>query len=468
MLSAIFNINQGGGFMGILDGILEKLFESTNKNRKLFIVIFIISVIFLILCYGLLPKDQTVKIDNSDYLFSAEAQQYMEISYKSDYPADKYVVIIEEPHYDSEGQYNLYKGLEIFFKDNPSLKDKTIFLSEGVPSNESVSLEPLINPNPNPDEETIDNVLDSFLITGYMAFEWKHQLKIPIKGIENKTIYDKSVAFYLKSGDQDIWAYTVVERNKNMADVLINNAKTYQNPILFVGGLHLSKQDDKDFNYSRNALKTAFNMSFDQNENLGLEDYLKKERIGFTFIKAKSSFWNSKSSDYDRYNMLFKSQQKGDYFDYIDFFSDEIRNQGVTVSPSPEAATNFVAFSKSSGKKMNNNGNFFSSLLSSILNFFKQNGGDGKGPVYKKNGNTQPKGLEGNWQWSSDKNNGRSGRWIDKNKPAGNGASWDANPTGKNGSPGKPHWDVDDGNGNRVRIDDNGNSVSRSQAHPGY
>lgn len=50
-------------------------------------------------------------------------------------------------------------------------------------------------------------------------------------------------------------------------------------------------------------------------------------------------------------------------------------------------------------------------------------------------------------------------------------ASWDCKPKGPMGPlgeqlNGKPHYDMDDGDGNDSRIDENGKPVSEEEAHP--
>jgi len=85
-----------------------------------------------------------------------------------------------------------------------------------------------------------------------------------------------------------------------------------------------------------------------------------------------------------------------------------------------------------------------------------------QGPVTP---NGQPSGLpSGNWQWSTDSNNSRGGTWR---QPGQRGsASWDPCPKGRGGTPGKPHWDFDNGSGTRIRLDENGDLVTIPEAHP--
>ncbi|MFH0863804.1 MAG: hypothetical protein V1858_01795 [Candidatus Gottesmanbacteria bacterium] len=98
----------------------------------------------------------------------------MDFSSKEGYESSSSVLIVQEPHDSLIGQFNLYKGLEIFFKDNPSLVSKTIFLAEGYPANQLISMLPLIEQELHPSDTLIREVLGTFLITSYMAYEWKH------------------------------------------------------------------------------------------------------------------------------------------------------------------------------------------------------------------------------------------------------------------------------------------------------
>ena len=72
----------------------------------------------------------TIEIGRERYKFTQETQQFLIPYFSSDYPKRTSVVIINEPHASSEGQFNLFKGLESFFRSNPSLAKHTIFLSE--------------------------------------------------------------------------------------------------------------------------------------------------------------------------------------------------------------------------------------------------------------------------------------------------------------------------------------------------
>lgn len=150
----------------------------------------------------LTPGPNQIEIGTSIYNLSQEAQKYLFPAKLADfsqlwmgdqsYPAygnERSYIVVRDPHSNASGQFRLYKGLEVFFRDNPGLVGKTTFLAEGFPSNQLISVQPLIEQEPHPSDELIREVLGSFLITGYMAYEWKHKQGIPIVGIEDPYLY---------------------------------------------------------------------------------------------------------------------------------------------------------------------------------------------------------------------------------------------------------------------------------------
>lgn len=318
--------------------------------------------------------DTKVAIGTSFYTLSEEAQKYLKQDVISDYESLKSILIIQEPHQSVEGQFSLYKGLEVFFRDNPTLVDQTIFLAEGHPASQQISVQSLIDADSNPNEDTIRETLSTFLITGYMAYEWKYQQGIPIVGTENDYFYDLSRVLIVKISEgktfytienedgratdipYDIpWGFSVVARNKSIAQALIEHSRKYENPTLFVGGLHLEKQDSSEFDFSKFVGTWPWQVSpfgqwaryhvLDDVENLGLYDYLKKEKIGFTLLNPFGV--EQDSGDDTTYTTLFKMQRQAeeqgkDYKEYLQWFLKRDSNEGVTVRPSPEAAAEFV------------------------------------------------------------------------------------------------------------------------------
>ena len=312
-----------------------------------------------------IPRDEYIQIGNSEYIFSKEAQQYLTIVERSDYESTGSVIIIEEPHYDIEAQKNLYQGLNIFFKDNPELTYDTVFLAEGFPSGQRISVQPLINAEPAPDAQMIEQVLDSYLITGYIAYEWKYQNGLPIMGIENEKLYEISARLWLSAQNKDeladAWAYTVTARNENISNLLIEIAGIYQNPMLFVGGRHIHQETEYDFEQARaklldSGLLTEDEMKYvEEYQNLGIYDYLKEAKLGYTYVQAKSNSITPEmeNKNYETYLKLFEAQQNSDYSNYLQWFVSQ--NSGVTVRPSVEVASELVRL-LSGDATANNNG----------------------------------------------------------------------------------------------------------------
>lgn len=340
-----------------------------------------------------------------------------EVSICPDYDREKSTLVVREPHFIVSAQFRLYKGLEIFFQENPGLEQKTAFLTEGFPANERVSLQSLIDEEPNPSDELIREVLQSFLINGAMAYEWKHQRGIPIMGIEDPHLYALSRDFALlssmyggrsfykgplkemepilqedthaweviqkvRSGKETrdalkefgyildilpsgeiiwnityevIWAEICTARNYEMARTLISNSGSYENPMLFIGSMHLLEQGDfgsKIFKavlaqlgpngpFGREGWSRLMNAA-----NRGIYHYLRDQKIGFTFLDPEKLGDQSDYAGY--YYHLFATQQGVDrqgmsYEEYINLLlSERGINKKTTVRPSPEGATRLV------------------------------------------------------------------------------------------------------------------------------
>lgn len=304
-----------------------------------------------------------IEIGNTLYRLSEETQKHIEFQFTTTYEKEKSVLVIQEPHDSLEGQFNLFRGLESLFRDNPQLIERTIFLAEGNEANTPISVQSLIQEEPNPSDDLIRQVLGSFLITGYMAYEWKYQHGIPIIGTENKSLYARSREYYLQSFGENnkelfyegplsdtsnmkiripyeiAWRYTAVARNLSMARTVIKKAEEYDNPILFVGGLHLGPQQKDEFLLCRlmalrgpvgpfwfNGVFSFFDLL--EVKNFGIYHYLAATKIGFTVLDPVGIYDNN--HDDPTYMQLFRSQRgklfekylkKGiDYEEYLEWF----------------------------------------------------------------------------------------------------------------------------------------------------
>ena len=92
----------------------------------------------------------------------------------------------------------LYTPSRVYFQDNPELIKRTIFLAEGYPKDESISVQPLIDIDPYPTDNVIRQALKTFLVPGYIAYEWKYQRGIPIVGVEDPWLYKMCRTFLVK------------------------------------------------------------------------------------------------------------------------------------------------------------------------------------------------------------------------------------------------------------------------------
>jgi len=439
-----------------------------------------------------LPRQHFLEIGGLTYVLSESAQAYLSLTAVSDYQAHRNVLIIQEPHYELDRQYALLKGLEVFFTDNPRMlmESRTVFLAEGLPSDKQLSVDPLLKADRKPSDFLIHQILGTFLIPGYVAYEWKHQQDIPILGVEDPGLYRISAAVWsdIQSGKDSglelVWPYTVAARNTRIANTLLSALKKHENPVLFVGGKHLSPLSKReliknsDWQRLQAVLDSAELAKIRQSNISSIVEILKPKGIGFYFLSARGSPFldvQLEAQAIQQYAALFHTQLGELGPDYLQQFGN--RSDSVTVSPSTEAAAQAVSAikggDKGGGKNREGNGgggdggnpNWISNLkglLQGIKNAFRGHsaGEQGKGPTeIGSDGKEKPQGLpDGDWEWSSDPQNKRGGRWIDKSKNPHGGASWD-------GDSKIPHWDVDDGKGNRSRYDEDGRPLGTEEVH---
>lgn len=297
----------------------------------------------------------SLEIGQDRFHFTQEAHQFLNIEYSSKYPKDTSVIIISEPHDSSEGQFNLFKGLESFFGSNPELVKQTIFLSEGTAANKPISVASLIKEEPYPSDDTIRKILQTFMITGYMAYEWKYQQGIPIIGTEDEGLYELSRRFAslcrdnpnavfqhrkpVDGDEYDIpltfgWGFAAAARNKRIAQTLIEQNNKYKNPILFVATDHvrdrrLKFEKDWDVIIKRNLLQAQgmgpfgvvmfpwnlegenywlFKTVKDDTETFDITHYLEVNRVGYTYLSSKGEEIVS-NEDKQTYDRVFRAQK---------------------------------------------------------------------------------------------------------------------------------------------------------------
>jgi ankyrin repeat protein len=320
-----------GGYTRLADLLLQRGSEVNAATRdgtlplKLAIITGHEQLANLLRSHGAkLAHDLMIDIGSQQYRLSEEAQQYLTVSERSTYDKTRSILIINEPHYNVTAQWYLYKGLEAFFRDNPRLPSETIFLAEGGEVGQPISVAPLVKVVPNPDELLIQRVLQSFLIPGYLAYEWKYQRGIPTVGTEDPQLYKLSTALWAHGALQKlaVWHLSVIARNKTMVRILMDKIGRYANPILFAGGKHLRTLEHEV--YTRALQEAAQILTEDQlqrikaSDNVGIAAYLQQARIGYTFISSNvPQPLEVVEKSMDAYRKLFQAQEGGDYAEYI-------------------------------------------------------------------------------------------------------------------------------------------------------
>lgn len=121
---------------------------------------------------------KTIKIDytlrgivgNQPFVISKKCQEFFVVTEISNPGATKNVFVVQEPHWNYRGQWNLHQGLRVFFNENTNLMAKSVFLSEGVQAGEQITVSALTRIEPEPEPMLMKAALESCLVTGYLTF----------------------------------------------------------------------------------------------------------------------------------------------------------------------------------------------------------------------------------------------------------------------------------------------------------
>jgi len=278
------------------------------------------------------PKPVDMELGRSKCVLSASAQNYLAFNEKSSYPSDRNILIINDPHYQVANHYALYKGWENFVADNPHLKEKQrlVLLAEGYPSGQRLPVQRLIGTEPNPTDSLVKHVLHSFLITGYMAYVWKHQKDVPVVGTEDSDLYRACArirAVRMNRSDsalKKLFSLAIAARNEAMARTVLKHLREYDVPVLFLGADHLGSPyaeiviDEAEWrNLAQQFDKRDLDLVRKASKH-GVAHFLKEARIGYYYLTPYSlePGWEKEASMRSRCEQLYlKQYRKGFRFD---------------------------------------------------------------------------------------------------------------------------------------------------------
>lgn len=303
---------------------------------------------------------QELLIPGNVAVLSMYAQRYLAIADASDYDARRIVLIVQDPHYDTVAQWSVFRGLSVFLAENVSLTRKAIFLTEGVPAEDTVDVHPLSDVFPDPDYDLIYQALDTYLISAQVAYVWKYG-RLKVIGAEDKDLYQGSARLWTERRSRE-WPLSVVARNRKMAESAIAAADNDSIPILFLGGLHnerlpISRLADGMSSVRRQYDAGASDKLLDT-RNEGVFDVLRENHVGYVFMVARMTdpLGRAKANE-ARYRMLFESQLSGKYTDYFDYLLDASGlNDGVTIQQAPDQAVKYLQEKKKRDKKKHRSG----------------------------------------------------------------------------------------------------------------
>ena len=183
---------------------------------------------------------------------SREVLSHFEITSESNAPHGRTALIITEAHDQIDGQLSAYQGLQSLLKANPWLlePDQSAFLVEAWEANTPLSVEPLVQAQPAPSEELVQDALGSFLIPSYVAVGWLNHGRIPLIGHEDPVLYrfcnylHMATATRVWTGNdlveaEALMGMSVVARNQSSGQTFVKALEKFPCPILFIGHGHI-------------------------------------------------------------------------------------------------------------------------------------------------------------------------------------------------------------------------------------
>lgn len=280
------------------------------------------------------PQPQVIAfgVKGKHLLLSRDAQRYFSYSAWncSTYAAKRFAIIIQEQHNNVAGQMRQLRGLEVLFSENPWLlrENSTCFLSEGTQDGRTLSVEPLVDVAASPSDAFIDNCIQSLLIPGYVAYEWKHKEGVTIAGYEDSDLYRISATLFTQSfadpkAARHLWWQAVIARNQTMASALVSRLGEFDLPILFMGGRHMEGLDLAEQSPNWGELKGVLPQSdidvLRRFEKRGVKDFLQDEGVGYCYLNCRTPLL-------DPYDYEARRKQ---YFDLFDAQSNDLLDEYI-------------------------------------------------------------------------------------------------------------------------------------------
>lgn len=293
-----------------------------------------------------------VKLGAEDCVLTGNCQRFLMVTERLQGDSGQTILIVQDPHWDADAQWALCQGLRVLFYDNPRLAGKSAFLLEGKSAWTALDASPLTAWAPSPLPETVKMVLGTFLINGPIAFEWIGGTSIPMFGTEQKEFYEKSADLWL-SKKEDAWTATVALRNRQIAASVIEARRKYDNPMLFVGGMHLLAVEAETFRSVSGELAGLAGGA--DRRNRGVAEWLRDANVGYVYLEPAPSFECSEDPKLlARYRALMAAEREGTTAQYVARLAGELsgkapaatpepRPGGTTVAPDPVAAAAFLS-----------------------------------------------------------------------------------------------------------------------------
>ena len=400
---------------------------------------------------GEFSRDLSFRFPSGKIHFSTDVQEYLSVIQVRRTGADRFVVLVCEPHGSGEAQSMMYLGLRYLFSENPQLVTNAIFLCEGAPAGAPISIEPLRRVEPAPEVDLLKRVLDSFLLPGYLGFQWASKVEIPTFGAEDDELYQIAVRFAANGCSPSSQNLSLVSRNPSMAETACQWANAGKIPFLFLGLGHIDKIPEGLFDVSRAGLSFR-SQRFQVGPrgqrllwaatNCGVANLLGQQHVDYLVIQAYGQDKPASNDDILRYHRLFQAQLSGDYGYYI---KRCLLEQGhITVQPSPTAAAQLAAAVKAAKSAEKDKDKKDGKDKGNDQGKDKDKGEKGKPPFSE---DAQKGKKEGKWGWLDDK-----GNFITKGDKPG---EWHVQPNRRTRNPlwegqaprttsRQPYWNVND------------------------